>query len=220
MNRRAGPFARGTHAWGARLPALRAGAVAVALFSIGILVAQQFPALIASQHASHGPLGMVVFVVTSAVAVLLPMLTNLALVPLAVLAWGPQWTASLLLLGWIIGAVLSFTLGRHAQRWILERFPSVRRHADIDRLIAPRHRMLSLILLRMSFPVDVLSYALGLFSRSTTAMENAVSTLIGAAPFAWLFAYVPALPWPWQLAVFAGCTLLFVLHLWWTLARD
>jgi len=40
----------------------------------------------------------------------------------------------------------------------------------------------------MTFPVDVLSYALGLFSRSTTLAENMVSTAIGGAPFALLFA--------------------------------
>jgi hypothetical protein len=97
----------------------------------------------------------------------------------------------------------------------VRRFPSVQRHADIERLIHPRHRLASLVLLPMTFPVDVLSYALGLFSRRTTAAEVAASTVLGAAPFALLFALVPTLSAPAQVMVLVGSTLAFALHVWW-----
>ena len=145
----------------------------------------------------------------------MPMLTNLPLVPLAVLAWGPWWTASLLLLGWVAGATLSFALGRHARELVLRRFASVQRHADIDRLIHPRYRLASLVLLRMTFPVDVLSYALGLFSRSTTAAEVALSTALGAAPFALLFALVPTLSPSAQAIVAVASAGAFAMHVLW-----
>jgi cation diffusion facilitator CzcD-associated flavoprotein CzcO len=99
----------------------------------------------------------------------------------------------LLLSGWVAGAALSFVLGRHAREWFLRHFPAAKRHANIDRLIHPRHRLWSLVLLRMTFPVDVLSHSLGLFSRSTTLTENVVSTALGAAPFAVMFALIPTL---------------------------
>jgi uncharacterized membrane protein YdjX (TVP38/TMEM64 family) len=135
------------------------------------------------------------------------------------LAWGPAWTALLLLLGWVIGAAASFVLARHARPLILRQFPSVNRHVNIDRLIHPQHRIGSLILLRMTFPVDVLSYALGLFSRNTTWTENAVSTAVGGAPFAVLFALYPALPSTTQLLVFVACALVFVAYTLWVLRR-
>ena len=150
---------------------------------------------------------------------LLPLLTNLPLVPIAVLAWGPWWTAVMLLSGWVIGATLSFALGRHARGWILRHFPSVTRHGEIDRLIHPRHRMGSLIMLRMTFPVDVLSYALGLFSPTTSVADVALSTTIGAAPFALLFAFVPTLSTPLQLVVFGASTAVFALYTAWLLRR-
>lgn len=189
----------------------------VLLFVAGVIAARHWADAIAVVATSHGRLALAVFVLSSAVAVLLPMLTNLPLMPFATLAWGPWAAAGLLLLGWVLGAMLSFALGRHASAAITRRFPAVRRHADIDRLIDPRHRLLSLVMLRMTFPVDVLSYALGLFSRSTRARDNALSTAIGGAPFALLFAFVPALPATAQLAVVVVSVLAFIAYARWIL---
>ena len=201
------------------LPSVRAALGVVVLFGIGVALARHFAVPIQDALAAHTALAIVVFVATSVVAVLLPMLTNLPLLPLAVLAWGPWWTALLLLLGWVGGAALSFWLGRHARDTILRHFASVQRHADIDRMIHPRYRIASLVVLRMTFPVDVLSYALGMFSRSTTLAENMVSTAIGGAPFALLFAWFPTLPASGQVALFVASALVFAAYAWWVLHR-
>lgn len=200
--------------WG---PSVRAGLWVLALFAVGVAITRWYAAPIEAALAAHGAASVAIFVITSALAVLMPAMTNLPLVPLATLAWGPWSTAALLLLGWTIGSTLSFALGRHARDLILRRFPSVQRHADIERLIHPRHRLASLVLLRMTFPVDVLSYALGLFSPRTTMAESALATVIGAAPFAVLFALAPALPPLAQLALFVGSALVFVAYLLWVL---
>jgi uncharacterized membrane protein YdjX (TVP38/TMEM64 family) len=203
--------------WAQWRPTVIAGAWVVVLFGAGMLLAHGFAAAIQSGLSDHAGLGIAVFVATSAVAVLMPLLTNLPLVPLAVLAWGPWWTALLLLAGWLIGASLSFLLGRHARSLVLRRFPMVQRHADIERLIHPQHRLASLVMLRMTFPVDVLSYALGLFSPATTLAQASASTLLGAAPFALLFAFVPVWPLSMQLAVLVASTLLFAAYAAWVL---
>lgn len=215
------PFAPLRHAltWAELAPTLRSGLWVVALFVAAVVLAREFAAPIQQLLAGHHELGVVLFVITSVLAVLMPMATNLPLLPIAVLAWGPWWTAALLLIGWVAGAALSFWLGRHARAAILRHFPSVQRHADIDRLIHPRHRLASLVMLRMTFPVDVLSYALGLFSRSTTLAENTVSTALGAAPFALLFAWFPALSATAQAVVFVGSALVFFVYALWLLRR-
>lgn len=205
--------------WAELLPSLRLGAGVVVLFGAALLLARAYAGPAQAVLAAHPRLGVAIFVATSALAVLMPLLTNLPLVPLAVLAWGPAWTALLLLVGWAAGASIAYALGRHARPLILRRFPSVQRHAGVDRLIHPQRRMGSLILLRMTFPVDVLSYALGLFSRQTTAAENLLSTTIGAAPFALLFAFYPALPATAQLAVFGLSVLVFAVYVSWVLQR-
>jgi uncharacterized membrane protein YdjX (TVP38/TMEM64 family) len=197
------------------LPSLRAALGVTVLFAAALWLAREHAGAIRDVMTAHARLGVAVFVLSSIVAVLLPMLTNLPLVPLAVLAWGPWWTAALLLAGWVAGATLSFLLARRARAFVLRRFGSVRRHADIDRLIHPRHRLLSLVLLRMTFPVDVLSYALGLFSRDTRTTDVALSTAFGAAPFALLFALLPTLSPTGQAVVAAASAGAFALYLVW-----
>jgi len=203
--------------WAHLWPSVRAGLWVVALFAAGLWLARDYAVPIQEVLSAHGRVGIAVFVVTSVVAVLLPLATNLPLVPFAVLAWGPWWTALLLLSGWVMGATLSFALGRYARVWILRHFPSVTRHGHIDRLLHPRHRMGSLIMLRMTFPVDVLSYALGLFSPSTSAAEIALSTAIGGMPFALLFALFPTLSTAAQLVVFGASTAVFAVYAAWLL---
>lgn len=205
--------------WAELWPSVRGGFAVLLLFAIGVWLARHYAVPVRDALTTHSTLGLALFFVSSVVAVLLPMLSNLPLLPLAVLAWGPWGTAAVLLLGWVGGAALSFSLGRHAQPFILRHFPGVQRHAQIDRLIHPRHRMGSLILLRMTFPVDVLSYALGLFSQRTTLVENLVSTLLGATPFALVFAFFPTLSGPAQLAVFFTSVALFAPYAWWVLRR-
>jgi len=206
--------------WAELVPAVRAGAWAIGLVAGGVLIAREFAAPIQDALTANERIGILVFVGTSVLAVLIPVLTNLPLVPLAVLAWGPWWTAVLLLSGWVAGAALAFVLGRHAREWILRHFPAAKRHANIDRLIHPRHRLWSLVLLRMTFPVDVLSHSLGLFSRTTTLTENVVSTALGAAPFALLFALITTLSPTTQAVVFAASGLIFIAYALWVLRRD
>jgi len=50
----------------------------------------------------------------------------------------------------------------------------------------------------MTVPVDVLSYVLGLFSRMKSA-PYFFATLIGVAPFAFVFAYAGTLPFLYQM---------------------
>lgn len=200
-------------------PSIRNTLCVLALFAAGIFVARHYASQIQGLLADHAAIGIGIFIASSVLAVLLPLLSNLPLVPAAVVAWGPWWTAGLLLLGWIVGAALAFVLGRHARAMTLRHFPSAQRHADIDRLIHPQHRLLSLVLLRMTFPVDVLSYSLGLFSRSTSLGENLLSTTLGAAPFALLFALLPTLPAATQLVAFAASVLAFLGYLSWVWRR-
>jgi uncharacterized membrane protein YdjX (TVP38/TMEM64 family) len=211
------PLPRAALTWAEWWPSLRAALAVLVLFVVALALTQRWAAPIEQALAGHAALAVVVFVASSALAVLMPALTNLPLVPIATLAWGPGWTAALLLAGWTLGSALSFRLGREARALIVRRFPSVQRHAGIERLIHPRRRLASLVILRMTFPVDVLSYALGLFSPATTLAQNTLATLIGAAPFALLFAWVPAMSVPLQLAVFGGSALAFVLYALWAL---
>ena len=197
------------------LPSLRSLAWVLLLFALAIALSRMYADQIGMALADHATFGVVIFFGTTALAVVLPLFSNLPLVPIAVLLWGPWWTALIIMLGWVAGAALSFGLARRASPLLLRVFPKVTRYARIDRLIHPRHHVVSLVLLRMTFPVDILSYVLGLFSRKTTPLENAVSTALGGAPFAILFAFFPALPVALQALIFGACALVFGAYMVW-----
>lgn len=208
------PF-RQRPSWPQWRPSLRGGLCALALFALGLWLVHRHAATIQSVVDTWQTAGLVGFFAGSVLAVLLPALSNLPLMPVAVAAWGTWAAAALLLAGWTLGSVLAFGLARRARGRIERGWPSAMRHADIDRLIHPRHRLLSLIVLRMTFPVDVLSHALGLFSARTSWVEVALSTAIGGAPFALLFALIPALPPAWQGAVMGLATAGFLVYAAW-----
>ncbi len=197
------------------LPSARSLAWVILLFAAAIALTRLYEAPVSAALGAHGNLGFLLFFGTTALAVVLPVFSNLPLVPFAVLLWGPWWTALILMLGWVAGSALSFALARRMRPMLLRRFPKVQRYARVDRLIHARHHVVSLVVLRMTFPADILSYVLGLFSHKTTAGENAVSTAIGAVPFSLLFAFFPAMPLAWQGAVLVGSALVFAGYVFW-----
>jgi uncharacterized membrane protein YdjX (TVP38/TMEM64 family) len=200
---------------GAGKPASAFWAAGAAVFLLAWLAGGLLAAPLARALHGHENLGAVLFVASSALAVVLPALSNLALVPAAVLVWGSAAVAAGLLLGWTLGSWLAFWLGRLVRRGWLGRWPRLSQVTDVDRWIQADHPMLSLVLLRMSFPVDVLSFSLGLFSARTSAWQVVLSTVLGAAPFALLFAWMPQLSGWGQLALLLGSCLVFVFYLVW-----
>ena len=62
--------------------------------------------------AGHPLLGPVVFVVFSALSAILAFFSSALLVPAAVFSWGNTITVCLLWLGWLLGGMLTFALGR------------------------------------------------------------------------------------------------------------
>lgn len=83
--------------WAELWPSVRSAAWVTALFVAAVWLAREYATPIQDLLSANVRLGLLVFFASSALAVLIPVLTNLPLVPLAVLAWGPWWTAGLLL---------------------------------------------------------------------------------------------------------------------------
>jgi uncharacterized membrane protein YdjX (TVP38/TMEM64 family) len=193
---------------------------AVVLFVVALGLTRSYEPQIVAALQGHGSLGLAVFFGTTALAVVFPFFTNMPLVPIAVVLWGPGWTALILEFGWIAGSAVSFALARLLGRAAIQRFPLLTRYTDIDRLIHPSQPLLALVVLRMTFPVDILSFALGLFSARTTAAQNLLATAIGVMPFAILFAFLPTLSWPAQAALLVASALAFVFYAWWVLQAD
>src|SRR5512136_538245 len=66
--------------------------------------------------AGHPYLGAVVFVVLAAVSAILAFFSSALLLPAAVYAWGNTVTLGLLWLGWLLGGMCTYALGRGLRR--------------------------------------------------------------------------------------------------------
>jgi len=113
-------------------------------------------------------------------------------VPLAVPAAAPflgPWQAALCaVVGWTLGAIVAFFIARHLGRRLAVSIVGEERLMRLESRIPEKNLFLWMVFLRMLLPVDVLSYALGLFPR-VKVLPYTMATLIGIAPFAFVFAY-------------------------------
>jgi len=137
----------------------------------------------------NGLVGYVMFVLLLIVATILMPVTVMPMIPMVVMVFGPLLTAVLSIVGWSIGAVGAFYISRHIGRPILERYFSMEK---IDRLangLPERHRFLVIVLIRLTVPVDIGSYALGL-TKSIGIVEYTMATIIGVIWFSFAFAYL------------------------------
>ena len=92
------------------------------------------------------------------------------------------------IIGWGVGAVVAFSVARFFKEPLLKHFISFNKIRVHEKKIPQDFEFLGVVLLRMVLPVDVLSYALGLFS-SITFTRYILATIIGITPFAFAFAY-------------------------------
>ena len=132
--------------------------------------------------------GPVVYIALVIASIVIAPVATLPLMPFAVNLFGALPTALYSVVGWTIGGVMAFLIARHLGRTVLVRFVSLERLAQYEKHIPPNISFLSIVLLRMAVPVDILSYALGFLS-TMPLRRYTLATLIGTAPFGFLFAY-------------------------------
>ena len=185
----------------------------VLLFIVAGIFANHYSEAIASAIQTYNTLGKVTLVLMATIAVIFPFWSNLFLLPFAVVAWGPITTALLCIVGWWIGSMIAFFIARTYQHRLLKKFPSLAHYEYVDALVSKKYEFLTLIFLRMTLPVDILSYALGLFSSRISWQRNSITTLIGIIPFAFLFSYIGAFPSRTQIAIFSLTALFVIIYL-------
>lgn len=105
---------------------------------------------------------MIGFVALAAVSAMFMLFSSIVTVPVAVFAWGQTQTLFLLMLGWFIGAMLAYFIGRRLGRRVAEYFVSP---ATLDRwgqLVTMELSVMSVVLLKLALPSEGPSFALGL----------------------------------------------------------
>ena len=130
-------------------------------------------------------------------------LSTVPLIPLASHLWGWTMAGMLSIVGWVIGAQIAFLLARQFGKPLVERIFSLKKLHTFENNFSDKNLFWTVVLLRIIVPVDILSYALGLFSEMKS-VPFFFATLIGVTPFAFIFAYAGNLPVRLQLLVLIG----------------
>ena len=147
-----------------------------------------------------GWVGMVVYVLLKIVATVFAPITVLPLIVLATGLWGVWVAAFLTIIGWTLGSVIAFGVARKFGVPIVKRFISLDEIYEFQERVNIGNGFWSVIFLRMIVPVDVLSYALGLFSK-IGFWTYALATVIGVIPFAFAFAYLGEVHYVYQVVL-------------------
>lgn len=123
---------------------------------IGVLVATE------ELIGAHPLLGASIFIAMAAVSAMFTFASIAILVPAAVFAWGILATIAALWLGWILGGIGTYAIGRHlgrpAVRWLISGDALQR----LESRIPPNAPCPLIILLQIALPSEIVGYVLGL----------------------------------------------------------
>lgn len=106
-------------------------------------------------------LGPVVFVLLAMASAMLFFFSSAVLVPLGIQAWGLAASVALLWVGWLLGGMLTFAIGRVLGRPSAIRFVGARRMRAVENRLEGQVRFGHIVLLQLSLPSEIPGYILG-----------------------------------------------------------
>ncbi len=170
------------------------------MVSYGMREYQQYIGLLL---ASGSAFGIATFILLTALFVVFIIPLDIVfLIPLGVVLWGPLLTAFMSIAGWSLGAGIAFWIARRWGLPLVTRIVGEKRVAQFHDRVPKSNLFWAVVFLRMLVPVDILSYALGLFSHLSWR-TYVLATVLGVSPFGFFFAFVGVLPFWYQITAFA-----------------
>lgn len=184
----------------------------VAVFFIGAsFLGQKYETNIKDFVAFGGVFAPVFYFLLSIVSVVFAPFSSFPLIPLAVVSFG-LWTAFFAtVLGWTIGSVIAFLIARKYGEPVVRKIISIESLEKIRNFFPEKNSFFETFFMRMFFPVDLLSYALGLFSK-IDFKTYFLATLLGIMPFALFFSYVGTLNSTFQIGATVFGLLVFLTY--------
>lgn len=184
-----------------------------ALFFLASYLTQTYEEEIKLFVQTDGNIGMFIYIIFTATAVVVAPISTLPLIPLASMLWGWLIAALLSIVGWVLGSQIAFLLARTYGKPLIEKITSLEKIKSFENTFSKKNIFWFVVFLRMTVPVDVLSYAIGIFSNMKAA-PYFLATFIGVTPFAFIFAYTGTLSIGTQIITLAEIgILLFLLYL-------
>jgi uncharacterized membrane protein YdjX (TVP38/TMEM64 family) len=133
--------------------------------------------------------GIGIYVLLNVIAVVLAPITVLPLIAVATGLWGWFFVGVITAFSWLVGSVIAFLIARKFGVPIVKKFISLEKIYALEEKASIGGGFWGVLLLRTVVPVDILSYALGLFSK-IRLFPYTLATAIGILPFTFLLAYL------------------------------
>ncbi len=180
-------FGKSTQQWTPQI--LRWGGLVLLLLALYLALTNlSFEELkrIAEEHRIQGAVlfGMLMFTTT----VIAP-LTSLPLVPMIAPFLGPFTTGLACYIGWVLGAVVAFWIGRTYGQPLVARYISIETIKKYETYIRPDMGFVLITVLHMVIPVDIFSYAIAMFTTVSLRIYT-LATMLGILWFSFAFAYL------------------------------
>lgn len=158
---------------------------------VGIILSQQsdFVFSLTQYMETGGVFVYFVYVLMLVAAVVFMPLTVTPLIPVASSIMGPFVTGVLSVIGWTLGSMIAFLIARYVGKPFLEKFISFKKLDELSTMVPEKSQFMFIVLLRLTLPVDLISYALGL-TKSLGFTKYSVATLVGVTWFSFSFAYL------------------------------
>jgi uncharacterized membrane protein YdjX (TVP38/TMEM64 family) len=112
--------------------------------------------------ATHPVWGGITFVLASALSAMLAFFTSAVLVPVAVASWGKAVTVALLWLGWFLGGLCAYGIGRSLGRPLLRTIGSAKVSAFYQQRLSANVGLPVVLLLQLALPSEIPGYLCGL----------------------------------------------------------
>jgi uncharacterized membrane protein YdjX (TVP38/TMEM64 family) len=106
--------------------------------------------------------GAIVFVVLAALSAMLVFFSGLLLVPIGIEAWGPLVCFLLLWVGWFLGGVVTYSIGRRFGRPAVLRMLSEEKMARYENRIPASSSFVAAVLTQLVLPSDISGYFFGM----------------------------------------------------------
>lgn len=133
-------------------------------------------------------LGMFVFVLLAMLSSMLAFFSSAFLAPIAVYAWGGAVCLALLWVGWVLGGVASFSIGRYFGRSVASAFIGEETIAQWEKKLSDHAKFVHILTFQAFVPSEVPGYVLGALRYRFTfyLLAVALTELPYAAATVWL----------------------------------
>jgi uncharacterized membrane protein YdjX (TVP38/TMEM64 family) len=191
--------------------------VFIVIFVVVSVFSFEFGDSIRELIRSGGILSVIIYTLFLIVGEVVAPVSSLPVLPIAVSAWGSFWAALITLSGWLIGAMIAFSLARKFGQPLVSRIINLERIKSLSHFVPQSNFFWIIVFLRIIFPVDIFSYTLGLFT-NISWRTYFFATLLGVTPFSFIFAYGVRLNTEYQLII--GSVILLITILFYHRARQ